>query len=104
MTEEFDWSLLSGMNEDKAEDYMMKNWGEIPQEWNDPLFRDSVTGVNGQAELSAHMNFGTQAYGSEKKLGDDAAGVWERRNIDGQGHPAEADFKNASIKKGERKG
>ena len=88
MPDDFDWTILAGMPEDQAEDYMVEHWGGIPLEWNNPLFRDEVLGVSGQAELNAHMDFGEQAYGKEDRLGADAAGVWYQRNIADQGHPA----------------
>jgi hypothetical protein len=98
----FNWSELNGMSEERAEDHMIKKWGRIPPQWNDPLFRDSVTQISGQAEIGAHMNFGELTYGGDKKLGKDARGVWDRRNVDGQGHPGESNYKNSV--KGENKG
>jgi hypothetical protein len=85
--QEFPWDALRGMSEAMAESFMLDHWGCIPPAWNDPSFRDRVTGIPGQAELDAHMNLGEQAYGG--RLGSRARGIWYERNIAGQGHPAE---------------
>lgn len=93
------WTELAGMSESTAEDYMLSHWNKIPEQWNDPLFRDQVLGIQGQAELSAHMNFGEQAYGRDSRLGPDATGVWDLRNIAGQGHPAETAWRDKQRRK-----
>lgn len=36
----FSWNALHGMTETAAEKFMLENWGRIPSDWNDPLFRD----------------------------------------------------------------
>jgi hypothetical protein len=82
------WSSLYGLSENQAETYMIQNWGHIPTEWNDPLFRDDVLGLAGGAELSAHMNDGLQKYEGENRHGPSAKGIWYRRNFQDQGHPA----------------
>ncbi len=88
-----DWSELKGLTEAQAEEHMLASWGVIPDDWNNPLFRDEVIGTPGNAELEAHMNFGEQAYGGASRLGDEARGVWDLRNIAGQGHPAEGGWR-----------
>ncbi len=81
------WSELKGMSENKAEEYMMREWGRIPPEWLDPIFRDEILGMIGASELSAHMNWGEQAYGGDSRLGSDARRIWFERNFANQGHP-----------------
>ncbi len=77
---------------------MLSNWGKIPPEWNDPFFRDEVLGLPDQAEISAHMNFGDQAY--RPSHGEATPGIWARRNIHDQGHPqSEEVLKNMAKNK-----
>jgi len=80
-----DWSQLKGMTENQAENFMLSSWGRIPSDWNDPLFRDEVLGLLGQAEITAHMNVGVQAY--RQSHGADTEWIWARRNVHDQGHP-----------------
>ena len=95
------WNEIKGLNEQQAEDYMLNNWGQIPKQWNNPLFRQSITGVS--ADIEAHLNFGEQAYGGPDRLGEDARTTWWQRNITGQGHPAERIFLNSvQSKSGEK--
>ena len=96
------WNEIKGLNEQQAEDYMLNNWGQIPKQWNNPLFRQSITGVS--ADIEAHLNFGEQAYGGPDRLGEDARTTWWQRNITGQGHPGERKFLNSvQSKSGEKK-
>lgn len=67
--------------------------------WNDPLFRQEITGV--PFDIDAHMNDGELKYGGSNQLGSDARGIWWRRNIAGQGHPEEENYLK-SIGKGRR--
>ncbi len=75
------WDQIRGMRKSDAEEFMLKNWGSIPDKWNDPLFREKITSRS--ADIEAHMNFGEQAYGAPERLGDEAQGVWWQRNIAG---------------------
>jgi hypothetical protein len=82
------WSIFRGWGEERVEQYLLKNTGSIPESWDDPQFRDEVTGILGQSEIAGQINFGEQAYGDGRLGENDVRSVYYKRNVDGQGHPA----------------
>lgn len=84
MEKKINWDELGWMDENKAEDFLSKQYWSIPDEWMDPQFRMKVLWDSRAVAVDAHINWWKQAYSDRLWWDKNAASVWYQRNIDWQ--------------------
>lgn len=78
------WEELKWMKENQAEEYLIREYWSLPDEWMDQQFRIDTLWGSWSVIVDSHMNWWVQAYTNPLWSENNAASTWYRRNIDWQ--------------------